>query len=108
VANASVAPTAATSIHVAVATSTALSMEGEFLRGTVQHDEVSDFPRKGRLFASLGLSLVSFLTLARGRSSVRLPPVPGDDNGKLRCLSRELVETPQSSMADDDTNRLLR
>jgi hypothetical protein len=77
------------------------ALKAEFLRGTVQHDEVSDFPSKGRLLASLGLSLVSFLT-------VRLPPVPRDDNGKLRCFSRESVETSQSPTADDDTNRLLR
>ena len=77
-------------------------MENELLRGTVQHDEVSDFPSKGRLSTSLSPSLVGFLTLVSGRSSVRLPAVPGDDHRKLRCLSREPVETSLSSMADDD------
>ena len=81
---------------------------GRFVRRTVQHDEVGNLPRKGRLLASLGLSLVSVVTPLRGRSSVSLPPVPGDDNGKLSGLPREPVEASQRSAADDDTDRLLR
>ena len=78
------------------------------MRRTVQHDEVSNLPSKGRLLASVSLSLVSVLNRLRGRSSVSLSPVPGDDNGKLRGLSGESVETSQRSAANDDTDRLSR
>lgn len=76
------------------------------MRRTVQHDEVGDVPRKGRLLASLGLSLVSFFNRLRGCSSVSLSPVPRDDNGKLRGLSGESVEPSLRSTANDDTDRL--
>ena len=78
------------------------------MRRTVQHDEVGNLPSKGRFLASLGLSLVSVLTPLSGRSSVSLPPVPRDNNGKLCGLSGEPVETSQRSAADDDTDRLVR
>ena len=78
----------------------------DFVRRTVQDDEVGNLPSKGRLLASLGLSLVSVLTPLRGRSSISLSPVPRDDNGKLRGLSREPVETSQRSAANDDPDRL--
>ena len=78
------------------------------MRRTVQHDEVSNLPNKGRLPASVSLSLVSVLTRLRGRSSVSLSPVPRDDNRKLHGLSSESIETSQRSAANDDTNRLSR
>ena len=81
---------------------------GGLVRRTVQHDEVSNLPRKGRLLASVSLSLVSVLNRLGGRSSVSLSPVPRDDNGKLRGLSSESVETSQRSAANDDTDRLSR
>ena len=78
------------------------------MRRTVQHDEVSNLPSKGRLLASVSLSLVSVLNRLEGRSSVSLSPVPRDDNGKLRGLSSESVEPSQGSAANDDTDRLSR
>ena len=76
------------------------------MRRMVQHDEVGNLPSKGRLLASLGLSLVSFLNRLRGRPSVSLAPVPGHDNGKPRGLSGESVETSLRSTANDDPDRL--
>jgi len=81
---------------------------GELVRRTVQHDEVSNLPSKGRLLASVSLSLVSVLTRLRGRSSVSLSPVPRDDNRKLHGLSSESIETSQRSAANDDTDRFSR
>ena len=78
------------------------------MRHTVQHDEVSNLPSKGRLLASVSLSLVSVLNGLGGRSSVSLSPVPRDDNGKLRGLSGESVETSQRSTANNDPDRLSR
>ena len=78
------------------------------MRRAVQHDEVGNLPRKGRLLASVSLSLVSVLNRLGGRSSVSLSLVPRDDNGKPRGLSGEPVETSQRSAANDDTNRLSR
>jgi hypothetical protein len=75
---------------------------------TVQHDEVSNLPSKGRLLASVSLSLISVLNRLGGRSPVSLSLVPRDDNGKPRGLSGESVESSQRSAANDDTNRLSR
>jgi hypothetical protein len=76
------------------------------VRRRVQHDEVSHLPSKGRLLASVSLSLVSVLNRLGGRSSVSLSPVPRDDNGKFRGLSTDSVEPSQRSAANDDTDRL--
>jgi len=78
------------------------------VRRAVQHDEVGGLPCKGWLLAARSLALVSFFHQLSGRSSVFLSPVPRDDNGKLRGLSGESVETSQRSAAHDDTNRLSR
>jgi len=79
---------------------------GGLVRRTVQDDEVSNLPSKGRLLASVSLSVVSVLNWLEGRSSVSLSPVPRDDNGKLRGLSRESVEPSQRSATNDDTDGL--
>ena len=76
------------------------------IKRAVQHDEVGNLPSKGRLLASVSLSLVSILNRLGGRSSVSLSPVPRDDNGKPRGLSDEPVETSLRSPANDDTDRL--
>ena len=79
---------------------------GGLIRRTVQHDEVGNLPSKGRLLASVSLSLVSFLNRLGGRSSVSLSPVPRDDNWKLCGLSGESVEPSLRSTTNDDTDRL--
>ena len=76
------------------------------MRRTVQDDEVSDLPSKGRLLASVSLSVVSVLNWLEGRSSVSLSPVPRDDNGKFRGLSTDSVEPSQRSATNDDTDGL--
>ena len=76
------------------------------MRRTVQHDEVGNLPSKGRLLASVSLSLVSILNRLGGRASVSLSPVPRDDNWKLCGLSGEPVEPSLRSTANHDTDRL--
>ena len=67
----------------------AIRRGGGLIRRTVQHDEVGNLPSKGRLLASVSLSLVNILNRLGGRSSISLSPVPRDDNWKLCGLSGE-------------------